>query len=112
MIAKSEVLLHGREGINAAKVTLGNFRLAGTRVEGEIDVTTQGTPGEALGLRNDLLAVGIAKKDTMRVGDVVFALARLVTRHQPVRIPLSDLIVSGIKVKWLSSIEIAVKKQD
>lgn len=40
MIAKSEVLLHGREGINAAEVALGNFSLAGTRVEGEIDVTT------------------------------------------------------------------------
>lgn len=60
-------------------------------------------------MRNDLLAVGIAKKDTVRVGDVVLALARLVTRRQPVRTPLGDFIVSGIKVKWLSSIEIAVK---
>lgn len=108
MEAKSKVLLQGWQANGAQLVVLGHIRLARTRVESEIDATSQGSPFQAFRIHDNFLAMSISREDTVREGNIVLRLIGLVTCNEGV-VTVVNLIVAGVQIERMGAINIAGK---
>ena len=106
MEAESKILLQRWQTNGAQLVVLGDIRLARTRVESEINATSQSTPRQDLRIHDDLLTMGIPREDTVREGDIVFRLIGLVTCNEGVMTLVVNLIVAGVQVERMGAVNI------
>lgn len=106
VVAKSEVLLHRGQANGTHLVVLRDLRLSRTRVERQVDATTERAPGEILSSSEDLLAMGISQENTMGIGGIVLTGIPFITRDgSPVALVI-NLIVTGIQVERVSSVHV------
>ncbi len=67
MVTEGEVLLHGREPDGALLVRASDVFGCGPGVEVQVDVAAQSAPRDVGRAEEDLVGVGVAQKDAMRI---------------------------------------------
>lgn len=107
VVAKCEVLLHRRQSNGTHLVVLRHLRLSRTRVEGQVDATTERAPGEILSPSEDLLTVCVSQENTMGIGGIVLVRICITARNGSSVALVIDLVVTGIQIERMSSIYIA-----
>ena len=108
MVSQCVVLLHGRQSNGADLVVLGDLSLAWTGVEGQIDATTEGPPGQVLRLRDNLEAMGVSQKDTVGEGLVLLLGVGFGNLDGGERTILVLFKISGIQIEGVTAVEIPV----
>lgn len=101
---EGEVLLHGRQTDGAFLVSHGDLGLRRPGKEVEVNAAADGPPGDVLGAQEDVLAVGVAQVDAVRIGDVVSLGAGVASDERQVAGVAVDFKVPRFEVEGVRAI--------
>lgn len=106
MISKGPILLHGRQTNGTVLVCRDDISGSGSVVEIQVDVSTKGSPGDALGPQKNLLCMGVTEIDSMSVRDILGILIRGL--RDIFQLPRGFRKVPSIQVDRMTPVDICV----
>jgi hypothetical protein len=107
VVAKSPVLLHGREPRSALMIGLCNIFSRRARIEVQVKAATKRPPSNARGPEEYLLGMCISEEDTVRVGDVLgLPIVRVSDIGELSRFDLGE--ISCIEIYRVASVDIGI----